>query len=201
MKPLFIVFDGIDGNGKSTQSGLLKGWLEKQGFSVFSTSEPSQSEYGRQIEELVRKREAAKTTKEKWIALFTKDRNENLKEIRGALEDGKTVICDRYYYSTLAYQLDEEEWQAYASQFLIPSITIVLDVPAEIGMERTKEKYELTGEKKAYFEKLNVLKKTRKKFLMLPQYLKDNIKIIDSNKPVEDVAENVRKEIVLLIKK
>jgi dTMP kinase len=198
-KPLFIVFDGIDGNGKSTQANLLREWLEKQGLEVFPTSEPSQSEYGKQIDELLRKKDAAKVSREKWIELFTQDRTENLKEIRGALQEGKIIICDRYYYSTLAYQLDEEEWQAYISRFLMPDITIILDVPAETGLERTKEKYELTGEKKAYFEKLNVLKKARKKFLMLPRYLKDNIKIIDSSKPIETVSESIRKEITLLL--
>jgi len=199
MKPLFIVFDGIDGNGKSTQANKLKEWLEAKGIAVFATSEPSHSEYGKQIDELLRKKDAAKVPEKKWIELFTLDRVENLKEIGDALKNGKTVICDRYYYSTLAYQLGENEWQSYAAQFLMPDVTFILDVPAETGIERTKEKYELTGEKKAYFEKLEILKKVRKKFLILPRYLKDNIKIIDSARPVDAVFEDIKKEASLLV--
>jgi dTMP kinase len=200
MKPLFIVFDGIDGDGKSTQSLLLKEWLEAKGLEVFMTSEPSKSEQGQIINDLLRKKQAASIPKEKWLELFTADRAENVREIRAALQEGKIVICDRYYYSTLAYQLNEEEWQAYASQFLQPDITFVLDVPAETGMERTKAKYEITGEKKAFFEKLEILRGARKKFLVMPRFLKDNIKIVDSTGPIKAVAEDIKKEIMLLLK-
>lgn len=200
MKALFIVFDGIDGNGKSTQAFLLKEWLEGKGIKVFATSEPSTSEHGKLIERLLRKKEAASISRKKWIELFTADRLENLKEIRAALQRGMTVVCDRYYYSTLAYQLDEQEWQSYALQFLRPDIAFILDVPAEIALERTKTKYKLTGEKKAYFEKLKILKKARKKFLLLPNYLGDNIKIIDGNKAIETISKDIKKEITLLMK-
>lgn len=199
MKPLFIVFDGIDGNGKSTQAKLLKQWLEAKGIKVFATSEPSKSEYGKHIEELLRKKEAASISREKWLELFTLDRNENLKEIRTALQEGKTVICDRYYYSTLAYQLDEEEWQSYAANFLQPDIAFILDVSAEVGLERTKAKYKATREKRTYFEKLKILKQARKKFLLLPHYLRDNIKIMDGARPIIAIAADIRKEIALFL--
>lgn len=199
MRQLFIVFEGIDGDGKSTQAKMLREWLESRGMDVFQTSEPSKSEYGKQIEELLRKKDAANVSKEKWVELFTLDSIENLKDIKDALQSGKTVICDRYYYSTLAYQLEESEWQEHASKFLAPDITFILDVPAETGIERTKEKYEETGEKKAYFEKLEILKKVRKKFLILPRYLKDNIKIIDSARAIDVIFEDIKKEIEILI--
>ena len=199
-KPLFIVFEGIDGDGKSTQAKMLEEWLESKGVEVFQASEPSQSEYGKQIEELLRKKDAASVPREKWIELFTADRIENLKNIREALQNNKTVICDRYYYSTLSYQLEESEWQEYASKFLAPDIAFILDVSAETGIERTNEKYEETGEKKAYFEKLEILKKVRKKFAILPRYLKDNIRIIDSARPIDVIFEDIKKEIEILIR-
>ena len=200
-KPLFIVLDGIDGNGKSTQEKLLKEWLKSFGVNVFVTAEPSKRQCGRVLEDLLRKKGAASIPKQKWIELFTNDRIENIREIRVALESGKTVICERYYYSTLTYQLDEEEWQDYASRFLQPDIVFILDVPAQVGLKRTKEKYQVTGEKKAYFEKLKILRKVRKKFLLIPNYLKDNIRIIDGNRPIKNVAEDIKKEIILLITK
>ena len=158
---LFIVFDGIDGNGKTTQAKLLEKWLEEKGFSVFYTSEPSESEYGKTIEILLRKRTAASIPKEKWIELFTKDRKEHVKTIKAFLKQDKIVISDRYYYSTLAYQLSEEKWQDYASLFLKPDLTFILDLPATVAMERLRKKYKITKEKKAYFEKLKILRKAR----------------------------------------
>lgn len=201
VQPLFIVFDGIDGDGKSTQVQLLKEYLERKGFEVFTTSEPSESEYGKKIENILKRREAAKISREKWIELFTLDRKEHIHEIMGALKEGKIVISDRYYYSTLAYQLNEEEWQAYASKFLLkPNIVFIIDVPAEIAMQRLKERYKKEGEKKAYFEKLKILKEVRKKFLLIPNYLNDNIKIIDGNRPIKTIFEDIKKEIDSLIK-
>lgn len=197
---LFIVFDGIDGNGKTTQAKLLEKWLEEKGFPVFYTSEPSESEYGKTIEILLRKKTAASIPKEKWIELFTKDRKEHVKIIKSFLKQDKIVISDRYYYSTLAYQLSEEKWQDYASLFLKPNLTFILDLPATVAMERLKKKYKITKEKKAYFEKLKILRKARKKFLLLPNYLDDNIKIINSNRPIKNVSEDIKKEVLLLIK-
>ena len=196
---IFIVIDGIDGAGKTTQVVLLKKYLESKSkgyeYDVFITSEPTNSKYGKEIESLLRKKQASHVKKEKWIELFTADRRENLQRIRGALEEEKIVICDRYYYSTLAYQLDENEWQEYVSQFLLPSIIFILDCPVEIGLERVREKYAMTGEKKAFFEKVNILKRVRKKFLLLPNYLKDNIKIIDSSRKIDVVFSDIRLEL------
>ncbi len=193
--------DGIDGNGKSTQIKLLKEYLEHQDKEVFLTSEPSTSEHGKKIENLLRRKEASRLSKKKWVELFTLDSKENIKEIKIALQENKIVLCDRYYYSTLAYQLNEKEWQAYSEQFLKPTIVFILDLPVPIALERVKEKYKLTGEKKAYFEKLSILRAVRKKFLLLPNYLSDNIKIIKGDMPIKKISEDIKKEVDLLIKK
>lgn len=192
---LFIVIDGIDGAGKTTQVNLLKRYLESKNLKIFITSEPTKSEHGKEIEQLLRKKQASKIKKEKWLELFTLDRKEDLKKIRSALDEGKIVICDRYYYSTLTYHLDENEWQEYASQFLAPDIIFILDCNEEIGLKRVKEKYSLTGEKKAFFEKKNILKKVRKKFLLLPNYLSDNIKILDSSRKIDEIFKDLKREI------
>ena len=200
-KKIFIVFDGIDGNGKSTQAELLKNYLEKRSFNIFMISTPSKSEYGEKIDNLLRRKEATRITKEKWLELFKQDTKEVVKKIKMAFEEDSIVICDRFYYSTLAYQLDEEEWQNYALQFLMPTITFIFDVPTDIALERIKKKYKITKEKRAFFEKLRILRKVRKKFLLLPNYLKDNIKIIDGNRTINTIAKDIRKEINILIKK
>lgn len=198
-KRIFIAFDGIDGNGKSTQIDLLKKNLEKN-YSIFLISTPSESEYGKKIENMLRRKEASRIKKEKWFEFFKLDTEDVVRKIKIALDESKMVICDRYYHSTLAYQLNEEKWQDYASQFLTPTITFIIDVSADIALERVKEKYENTKEKRSYFEKLEILRKTRKKFLLLPNYLKDNIKIIDGNRSVQAVAKDIKKEIDIIIK-
>jgi dTMP kinase len=198
---VFIVVDGIDGSGKTTQVNLLRKYIESKNYHVFVTSEPTDSEYGKEIESLLRKKQASRIKKEKWIKLFSLDRKENIKKIKEAIRENKIIICDRYYYSTLCYQLNEDKWQEYASQFLLPSIVFILDCPVEIGLERVKEKYALTGEKKAYFEKLNILKKVRKKFLLLPNYLNDNIKILDSSRSIQEISIDIKREMLLFIKR
>jgi len=195
---IFIVFDGIDGDGKTTQIKLLKEYLEKK-HNIFLISTPSDSEHGKKIENLLRRKEAARISKKKWLKFFTLDTKDVVRKINSALDEGKIVICDRYYYSTLAYQLKEEEWQNYASQFLSPSITFIIDIPVDIALERIKKKYKITKEKRSYFEKLNILRQTRKKFLLLPHYLKDNIKIIDGNRAIEDITKDIKKEIDILL--
>lgn len=192
---LFIVIEGIDGSGKTTLALMLKKYLESEGKQVFYTSEPSDSEYGKEIETLLRKKHSSSVTKEKWLELFTLDRKENMKNIKTALDEEKVVISDRYYYSTLAYQLDEQEWQNYALQFIVPNIVFILDCPVDIALERVKQKYSMTGEKKAFFEKSGILRKVRKKFLLLPNYLKDNIKIVNTERQVDEIFEYLKKEI------
>jgi len=200
MNEIFIVIDGIDGCGKTTQAKILKDYLENIGYKVFVASEPTKSEYGQKIKNILRRKEASSITEKKWLELFTLDRKNNVQNIISELKQGKIVICDRYYYSTLAYQLQEEEWQKYVRHFLKPDIAFILDIPAETAVERVKEKYKITGQKKAYFEKLKILKKARKKYLLLPNYLNDNIKIIDGKRSVRTIADDIKKEIDILIK-
>ncbi len=199
MKNLFIVFDGIDGDGKTTQALLLKEYLERKGYSVNYTSEPTNNESGKMISNLLRQKTANRIKKEKWFELFNEDNKEHQKTIKSSLEGNNTVICDRYFYSTLAYQLEEKEWQNYSSQFIKPDIVFILDLPVTVAIGRIKQKYEKTKEKKSCFEKSVLLNKVRKKFLMLPNFLNHPIKIIDSNRSEKEIFKDIEKEIKLLI--
>ncbi|UCD21033.1 MAG: dTMP kinase [archaeon] len=199
MKHLFIVLDGIDGNGKTTQALLLQKYLEKKGIKVFHTSEPTEGQHGKMIDDLLRQKLAGRIKKEKWIELFTQDSKEHQRKIQDNLNSEITVICDRYIYSTLTYQLEEKDWQSYISGFIKPDIIFILDVPIKIAIERIKQKYNKTREKKSYFEKQGVLTKVRKQFLKLPTFLDHNIKIIDSNRSEKEIFKDIKKEIDLLM--
>ncbi|MEM4648119.1 MAG: dTMP kinase [Candidatus Pacearchaeota archaeon] len=194
----FIVIDGIDGAGKSTMAKLLAKYLAKKNFKVFITHEPCKNtKIGKKIKELVRKNK--KFSKEFWITLFNQDRIEHIENIiKPKLNMGYIVISDRYYYSTLAYQLNEKNWKKYLdrNKFLKPDLVFILDVYPSIGLNRIKRK-------KTIFEKEKFLEKVRKKFLLIykkRKILDENIYLIDANQPKTKVFLDIKKIIDNFIK-
>jgi len=102
-KGLLIVFEGIDGTGKSTQMSLLARALQKKGLPVIETREPTMGQYGRRIRELYTNRRQVSPEQE--LELFLADRREHVESLLlPALREGKIVLCDRYFLSTAAYQ-------------------------------------------------------------------------------------------------
>src|SRR4030043_67748 len=99
----FIVIEGLDGSGQSTQTGLLRDFLIKKGQEVILTKEPTRdSEAGKKIKEILD--EKIRIEPQKLQDLFAQDRKEHLEKlIVPALKEGKTVISDRYFFSTFAY--------------------------------------------------------------------------------------------------
>jgi len=194
----FIVFEGIDGCGKSIQAKLLATYLKRKGKKVLLTKEPSDYKYGKKIRLLGRAKGAGKITKQEWFKLYTLDRKEHLKkDILPALKKGKIVISDRYYHSTCAYQLEKSEWQNYTKQFLTPNITFIFDLPVKTALKRIEKDI---GKKnkhrggKFVFEKRLFLEGVRKKYLIMPGYLKnEDIKVINSTKPAKNIFKKIKK--------
>jgi dTMP kinase len=197
-KGLFIVFEGIDGSGKTTQSKLLFDFLLKKRKKVIWTKEPTNGNIGSLLTN-----KYLKDTDLPFVdaLLFAADREEHLKtEVIPALNQGKIVISDRYYHSTLAYQQAqglELKWLLQLNKnFIKPDLTIIIDVEPEIAMVRIKLDKKRKIEERKKFEKLEFLKKVRKNFLDLPKILKDEkIVVIDGNEEKEKVFKNVLKEI------
>jgi dTMP kinase len=139
-KGRLIVLEGIDGSGKTTQARSLLGRLRRRGLQAAFFREPTRGPWGREI-----KRHAAKAgslTPQEQLDLFVKDRRENVeKNLRPALDDGKVVVLDRYYFSTIAYQgakgLDPEMIRRVNERFAVPpDLVIVLDVDVRRGLSR-----------------------------------------------------------------
>lgn len=134
---LFIVFEGIDGSGKSTQAQLLADRFRKEGIDVVLTAEPSDGPIGRFIRAL-----ASRPEPEEESRLFTQDRRHHVEHvIKPALVEGKVVICDRYIYSSMAYQgargLDPERIFARNVSFaVLPDVVFLLEIPVEKALER-----------------------------------------------------------------
>jgi len=197
MKNLFVVFDGMDGSGKSELVKLVSNYLKEKGFQVLTTMEPSDSEEGKKIREILKKELDPSTNGEKLLELFTLDRKKHLeKEIKPFLErkneKARIVLCDRYYYSTIAFQVTQgievEKTIEKNKNFLKPDIAFILDIKPEIALQRIKHR------KKEKFEEIDFMKKLRENFLKIPDYLEDNIKIIDATRNIEEVFQSIIEE-------
>ena len=100
---LLIVFEGIDGTGKSTQLQLLADYLIRHKYPVVTTKEPTEGIYGKQIRELYINRK--EVTREEELELFIRDRQDHVEKlIKPNLKKNKIILCDRYFLSTIAYQ-------------------------------------------------------------------------------------------------
>jgi dTMP kinase len=179
---MFIVFEGVDGCGKSTHAKLLAEWLKEAGKSVLLTAEPTQGKIGHVIRQIL---SGAQEVDPRTLALlFTADRCEHVKEIRAAQEEGKIVISDRYYYSTVAYQSAQglgREWLLEINKFdLKPDLVLLLDIAPAAAEARAA-----SGE---IFENKEFLGKFR------------TLKIIDSSRPKEAVQADIRALVERILK-
>jgi dTMP kinase len=152
---MFIVFEGIDGCGKSTQAKMLAEWLEGKGIPTLLTAEPTRTKLGGLIREILSGREDMDPNA--LALMFTADRYEHLAtEILPALSDGKAVICERYYYSTIAYQAAQgvdRVWLFELNKYALnPDLVIFVDVKPKQAMSR-KEGEEIF-EERAFLEKV-----------------------------------------------
>lgn len=134
-----IVFEGTDGTGKSTQLKLLHSWLEMQGLPVVATREPTGGKYGRQIRDLYVNRHQYSLEEE--LDLFLADRREHVLDfLQPNLDEGKIVLCDRYYFSTAAYQgargLDPETILQLNDFAPEPDLVLLFQAPLPLCIER-----------------------------------------------------------------
>lgn len=150
MKNLFIVFEGIDGSGTSTQSSLLRDYFVQQGINAVLTEEPSSGPIGNLLRQGLKKRvvfsKDEKRFDEQMAYLFAADRHDHLyNDVDGVfklLGEGKHVICTRYYFSSLAYQADEGYEFVYDlnKRFPKPDLVIYIDNPIETSLKRLQQR-------------------------------------------------------------
>ncbi len=160
----FIVFEGIDGTGKTTQISLLTELLQVAGHQVVQTREPSDGQFGQKIRALFNSRK--EITREEEISLFLEDRREHVRDcIEPALEQGQVVLCDRYFYSTAAYQgaAGEDPVQLFErNRFApVPDLAIFLTIDPEESVRRIEQG---RGDTLNDFEQLEQLKKVASLF-------------------------------------
>lgn len=184
---MFIVFEGLDGCGKTTQAKLLADFLADQGNKVILTAEPTKGRIGLFIREILGGRHEVNP---KTLALmFTADRYEHLgEEVEPAIGRGDIVISERYYHSTIAYQAAQgvdRGWLIDLNKFAPkPDITLYLDVKPKTGAGRTK-----TGE---IFENPAFLEKVRDNYR---KFDSEMVKV-DAERPIKEVFNDIKRIIL-----
>jgi len=180
-----ISFEGIDGTGKSTQIVLLANQLEKRGFTVIVSREPTDGVYGKKIRELYNDRSSV--TKEEELELFLKDRQEHVENlIIPSLQQGKLVLTDRYYLSTAAYQgaagMNVEEILTRNEAFAPPpDLAIIIEMPPEESVRRIEQ---YRNESLNDFEKESYLHKVAQLFSGIHR---NYIRRVDGQKNIDTV--------------
>jgi len=200
-KNLFIAFEGIDGSGKSLQVQLLAENLEKAGHKVYCTFEPTDSRIGSIIKDIFKHKMEAD---HRVIAgLYVADRLDHLlnKEngILKKLEEGYTVITDRYYFSSYAYQGTHmsQDWvivaNSLSAQLLRPDLNIYIDISPEIAITRINHGRSSTQ----LYETKENLQEVREKYFEAFEKLKHQEAIFttDGDRPAEIIAKDIWQEV------
>ena len=184
---ILVAVEGIDGAGKTTQVRRVEALLREAGVPVVVTKEPTSGAWGRRIRESAR---AGRMPPEEELEAFLRDREEHVRDLLlPALQDGKVVIVDRYYFSTVAYQgargLDPAELLRRNAFAPAPDILVVLDVPPEVGLRRVRER----GDVADHFEREDELRRVREIFrtLDLPY-----LHLIDGTQAPDLITERIR---------
>ena len=196
-KNFFIAFEGIDGSGKSTQVKLLTEKLTAAGLKVYTTCEPTDSPIGKMIRDIFSHRMEAD---HRTIAgLFVADRLHHLLNktdgILKKLEDGYTVITDRYYLSSYAYQSPyiDMKWvieaNALSAGLLRPDLNIYIDILPEISIERINKGRDAVE----LYETLENLQNVRNKYFEVMELLKTEEKVfmVQGNQDPQTISEEI----------
>ena len=185
---MFIVFEGIDGVGKSTQLVLLHEHFMLRGMDVIKTKEPTDGYWGQKIRSAITR--PAPETEAEW---FLRDRQEHVAHvINPALENGEIVLCDRYYFSTMAYQgargYDIDKIETSNREFSpLPDLVILFDMPPYRAMKRVRKRGKTDS-----FEDLPYLEKVDKVFQGMEHPF---IWRVDADKPIAEVQRAIRKHV------
>lgn len=198
---VFVVLEGGDGAGKSTQQRLLADWLAESGAEVVLTREPGGTPLGEQIRALLLHGDHVAPRAE--ALLFAADRAHHVETVvRPALERGAVVVQDRYLDSSVAYQGagrdlasdDVRRLSLWATHDLRPDLTVLLDVPPQVGAERRGGVHDRLEREGADFHE-----RVRRGFLDLAEAEAHRYLVVDASLPADEIAGIVRERVAPLV--
>ena len=197
-KGVFIAFEGGEGSGKSTQSKLLKKWLEEEGEEVVLSREPGGTEMGKDLRRILLDHSTGEISPRAEALLYAADRAHHVySKIRPALDRGDVVITDRYFDSSIAYQGagrvlvsgEVARISRWATESLFPTLTILIDLPAETGLGRLKSKDRLEVEPLDFHERI------RQEYLQLSLLDPERYLVVDGRQTVEEIHLDIIKRV------
>jgi dTMP kinase len=204
MKGKFITFEGIEGCGKTTQVDLICGELDSRGKSFLRTREPGGTRIGGEIRKILLDPQNKDLDEMTELLLYLADRAQHIAEkILPTLDKGVPVICDRFMDATLAYQgygrgLDCSrilEMNHAATSGLKPDLTLLIDLPAEKGLERAMKRNRETGaaysEGRFEEEELSFHNRVREGYLHLAEMDPERFKIVDGDQSPEETCRQI----------
>ena len=198
MKGKFITVEGGEGAGKSSNLAFIRHQLEKAGIDVLFTREPGGTQLGEDLRELLLGHKHTGMSDDTELLLMFAARAEHLhQKIIPALQQGSWVLCDRFTDATYAYQgggrgiditriAQLEDW---VQSELRPDLTLLLDLPVEVGLERAKNRSEPDRFEK---EKLDFFENVRRAYLDIAKTSPDRVKVIDASLPLEQVQQQIQ---------
>lgn len=199
---IFVTFEGGDGAGKSTQTGLLAAWIQSDaGREVVRTFEPGGTAVGQEIRKLVLHGDNLAPRSE--ALLFAADRAHHVAAVvRPALKRGAVVLCDRYIDSSVAYQGGGRELSAaevrdlslWATRNLVPDLTVVLDVDPRVALRRRGDSPDRMER-----EPLDFHDAVRESFLEQARAESQRYFVVDATAPVAEIHEQIRSRIAPLL--
>ena len=208
MRGLFITFEGNDGSGKSSVIEAIKNELNQMGFETVYSREPGGSKIAEKIREVILDIDNLGMDDKTESLLYAASRREHImKTIIPALQDGKIILCDRYLDSSLAYQgyargigIDKVyEMNTYATDGLLPDLTLLVCVKPEVGLNRIKSNNRGALDR-LEVEKMEFHKKVYDGYLKVQEMFPERIKIINGENTREKVREDALRIVLDFLK-
>jgi dTMP kinase len=203
---MFITFEGIEGSGKTTQIRRVCRYLESKGRNCLSTREPGDTKIGRKIRQILLDPDNGEMVPQAELFLYAADRAQHIRErIIPALDEGKTVICDRFSDATTVYQgyargidlalVRDINRQVLGS--LKPDLTLLFDLDPETGLQRAWKDIDggerSGGESRFEREALVFHQKVRNGYLEISRMEPERIVVVDASLNEDDVFEHIRR--------
>jgi dTMP kinase len=194
---LFITLEGGEGVGKTTNLSFIKDQLESKGIAVVATREPGGTQFAEKIRQLLlENREETVSETAELLMMFAARAQHIQHVIQPALTGGQWVLCDRFTDATYAYQgggrgmdMDMIEWLENTVQGrLRPDLTLLLDAPAEVGIDRASKRSRpdrFESEKQDFFERV------RATYLLRAKQNPQKIKVINANRPLDEIQDEI----------